>query len=176
MIQHLLLGMLAPLGLVLGAPATLLLRSVSVPTARRISAVLRHGVVRRITHPITALALDVGSLYLLYLTPLYALTRSHPLLHGAVHVHFLAARYLFAFSIAGPDPAPHRPHLRVRLAVLSGAIAAHSTLAKLMYAYGLPRGAGHDPAQIQDAAQIMYYGGTSLNFCSPLRCSHPGIA
>jgi putative membrane protein len=135
MIQHLLLGMLTPLGLVLGAPATLLLRSVSAPTARRISAVLRHGVVRRITHPITALALDVGSLYLIYLTPLYALTRSHPLLHGAVHVHFLAARYLFAFSIAGPDPA-----------------------------------------QIQDAAQIMYYGGPSLNFCSPLRCSHPGTA
>lgn len=159
MAQHLLLGMLAPLGLVVGAPATLLLRSVSVPTARRISAVLRHELVGKLTHPVPALLLDVGSLYLLYLTPLYALVRASPLLSAALHLHFLVAGYLFAYAIAGPDPAPHRPRFRVRLAALFVAIAAHSTLAKLMYAYGWPRGAGHDLAQIRAAAQVMYYGG-----------------
>ena len=159
MAQHLLLGMLAPLGLVLGAPATLVLRILPVQTARRVSAVLRSGIVGRLTHPITALVLDTGGLYLLYLTPLYSWIHMDPLVFGLVHVHFLAAGYLFAWSIAGPDPAPHRPRLRVRVAVLFVAIAAHSTLAKVMYAYGWPWGVQHDLAEIRHAAQIMYYGG-----------------
>ena len=159
MVQHLILGMLAPLGLVLAAPATLLLRSLSVPNARRITAVLRSRPIQRMTHPATALVLDIGGLYLLYLTPLYAAMHVHPLLRGAVHFHFLAAGYLFAWAIAGPDPAPHRPSFGTRLWVLFLAIAAHSTLAKMMYAYGWPRGTHHGLEQIQSAAQIMYYGG-----------------
>lgn len=159
MARHLLLGMLAPLALVQGAPATLLLRSVAVSTARRISALLRHHLVRRLTHPVTALVLDAGGLYLLYLTPLFSVVHARPLLSAALHVHFLAAGYLFAASIAGPDPAPHRPRFAVRLAVLFAAIAAHGTLAKVMYAYGWPRGTGHGLAQIREAALLMYYGG-----------------
>lgn len=159
MVQHLLLGMMAPLALVLGAPVTLLLRRVPVAVGRRISAVLKSRFVQRLTHPATALAVDTGGLYLLYLTPLYGAIHGRPLLNAALHLHFLAAGYLFAASIAGPDPAPHRPRFRVRLAVLFVAMAAHATLAKTMYAYGWPRGAGHDAAQIRDAAQIMYYGG-----------------
>lgn len=159
MARHLLLGMLAPLALVHGAPATLLLRSLPVPSARRVSALLKHRLVRRLTHPLAALVLDVGSLYLLYLTPLFSLVHARPFLNAALHVHFLAAGYLFAASIAGPDPAPHRPRFPIRLAVLFAAIAAHGTLAKVMYAYGWPRGTGHDLAQIREAALLMYYGG-----------------
>jgi putative membrane protein len=159
MLQHLLLGMLAPLGLVLAAPATLMLRTLPVAGGRRISALLRSRPMHGLTHPISALVLDVGALYLLYLTPLFAATLVHPWLHGLVHLHFVAAGCLFAWVIAGPDPAPRRPSLRVRLAVLFVAIAAHSTLAKLMYAYGWPRGTPHDLEQIRAAAQLMYYGG-----------------
>jgi putative membrane protein len=159
MLQHLLLGMFAPLALVLAAPLTLLLGSVPAPAARRISALLRSRPVHGLTHPVTALILDVGALYLLHLTPLYAATLSSPALHGAVHFHFFAAGCLFAWAIVGPDPAPRRPRFRTRLLVLLLAIAAHSTLAKIMYAYGWPRGTPHDIEQIRAAAQWMYYGG-----------------
>lgn len=159
MTQHLLLGMVAPLALTLGAPVTLLLRSLPVSAARRISALLRSPIARRITHPVTALLLDVGGLYLLYLTPLYALARTEPLLYGVIHFHFFAAGYLFAAAVVGPDPMPHRPRRGVRLGVLFAAIAAHSTLAKVLYAHGYPRGATHDLEEIRAAAQLMYYGG-----------------
>ena len=49
--------------------------------------------------------------------------------------------------------------MRVRLAVLFVATAAHAVLGKLMYAYGFPRDAGHDLTEIEAAAQLMYYGG-----------------
>jgi putative membrane protein len=97
----------------------------------------------------------------LYLTPLYAASVQHGLLHHAVHVHFLAAGYLFAWSIAGPDPAPRRPGTGVRTAVLVVAAGAHSYLGKLLYAGAgeLPPGAGHGTAEMEAAAQWMYYGG-----------------
>lgn len=159
MLQHLLIGMFAPLALVLATPATLLLRTLSVPSARRLAALLKSCPVGRITHPATALLLDAGALYVLYLTPLFAATLASPYLHGVVHLHFFAAGFLFAWSIAGRDPAPHRPGFGTRLGVLFVAIAAHSTLAKLMYAHGWPRGTHHDLEQIRAAARLMYYGG-----------------
>lgn len=159
MVQHLLLGMFAPIALMLGAPGTLLLRSVPVASARRIIAFAGTPPVRFLSHPVTALFLDIGALYLLYLTPLYSLSFSEPLFHVLLHLHFVLAGYLFSWSVAGPDPAPHRPGLRIRLIVLFMAIAAHSILGKLMYAHGFPREAGHSLAEIEAAAQLMYYGG-----------------
>jgi putative membrane protein len=159
MSQHLLLGMFAPIALMLGAPGTLLLRSVPVTVARRIVDVAASMPVRCLSHPVTALALNVGALYLLYLTPLYQMSFREPGLHLWLHLHFVLAGYLFCWSIAGPDPAPHRPGMRLRLVVLFVAIAAHTVLGKLMFAYGFPRDAGHDPAEIEGAAQLMFYGG-----------------
>lgn len=159
MAQHLLLGMFAPLALVLGAPGTLVLRSLPTPAARRAAAALGTRPVRVLSHPITALLLDIGGMYVLYLTPLYAASRADPIAHALVHVHFLVSGYLFTWSIAGPDPAPRRPGPGMRLLVLLAATAAHGILAKLMYAYGWPRGAFHSPDEIEAAAQWMYYGG-----------------
>lgn len=159
MIQHLLVGMLAPLGLVLAAPLTLILRTLPVQRARVVTAVLRSRLFHLLSHPGTALVLNIGGMYLLYLTPLYALTLINPAMHHLVHIHFLAAGYLFSWAIAGPDPAPNRPGMRTRLLVLFISIAAHAYLSKFMYAYNWPRNTPHDMEQIREAAQLMYYGG-----------------
>ena len=159
MVQHLLIGMFAPLGIVLAAPVTLLLRTVPVAWGRRVASILRGPVVHVVGHPVTALVLNIGGMYLLYATPLYAATLTNPLLHALVLVHFLAAGYLFAWAIAGPDPAPGRPGLGVRLVVLIASIGLHAALGKLMYAHLWPSGTPYDPQQIQEAAVLMYYGG-----------------
>jgi putative membrane protein len=159
MIQHLLLGMFAPLGLVLGAPGILLLRNLPAAGARRMVALLGTLPARLLIHPVTAALLDIGGMYVLYLTPLYALSLSDPLLQGLLHVHFVVSGYLFTWSIAGPDPAPHRPRMLLRLAVLFLATAAHASLGKVMYGYGHPRGTLAEPDEIRAAAQWMYYGG-----------------
>lgn len=76
MVQHLLLGMFAPLGLVLGAPGTLLLRTLPVLAARQVVSFLDTLPVRILIHPVTALVLDIGGMYVLYLTSLYVLSVS----------------------------------------------------------------------------------------------------
>jgi putative membrane protein len=159
MAQHLMLGMLGPIGLVLGAPVTLALRTLPPPRARQLVALLRARPIHWLSHPVTALILNIGGMAVLYATPLFALMMTDPRLHLAVHFHFLAAGCLFAWSIAGTDPGPARPSHATRLVVLFVAIAAHATLAKAMYAQGWPRGTAFARSEIEQAAKIMYYGG-----------------
>lgn len=159
MMQHLLIGMLAPLGLVLAAPLTLVLRTLPTQKARMLTAVLGSRPFHYLSHPVTALFLNIGGMYLLYLTPLYTAMLDSPYLHYLMHIHFLAAGYLFVWAIAGPDPAPRRPGMRLRLAVLFVGTAAHAYLSKLMYAYAFPRNTPHSIEEIHAAAKIMYYGG-----------------
>lgn len=69
MVQHLLIGMYAPLALVLAAPVTLLLRTLPTVRGRQLTAVLHSPPARVIAHPAVALALSTGSLAVLYFTP-----------------------------------------------------------------------------------------------------------
>jgi putative membrane protein len=159
MLQHLLLGMLGPVGLVLGAPLTLALRTLPTRKARKLIRLLRSRPLHVLSHPLTALMLNLGGMAVLYLTPLYAAMAHRPWLHTLVHWHFLAAGLLFSWSIAGVDPAPNRPSHRVRLTVLFVAMAGHATLSKAMYAYGLPLGTAEPLTAREGAAKLMYYGG-----------------
>lgn len=164
MAQHLLLGMYGPLGLVLGAPVTLLLGA--VPAHRRspvvlLARVLRTPVLHVLTHPGTAGLLSTGGLYAIYLTPLYALSVQSAPVHHLVHVHLLRSGYLLAWSLAGPDPAPRRAGMRARVVVLVLTAGAHAALAKLLYARAgeVPPGAAWSAEESRQAARLMYSGG-----------------
>jgi putative membrane protein len=161
MVQHLLLGMYAPLALVLAAPVTLLLGAAPPRGRRVIGATLRSRPVHLLGHPLVAALLSTGGLYALYLTPLYVLTLEHGALHVLVNVHLLLAGALFAWAVGGPDPAPRRPGLGVRAGALLVSAAAHAYLAKLLYARAdeLPPGPAYPRAEVEQAAQWMYYGG-----------------
>ncbi|WP_369215182.1 cytochrome c oxidase assembly protein, partial [Streptomyces flavofungini] len=157
-LQHLLIGMYAPLALMLGAPVTLLLRTLPVAYGRRLTRVLRCRPVHLLGHPVTALLLTVGALPMLYLTPLYEAAAGDGTPHRLLHLHFLLAGCLFVWVIAGPDPAPARPTVPARLVVLGVAIAAHALLSQAMYA-GLLTGIHAPMAQVRAGAEAMYYGG-----------------
>ncbi len=158
MVQHVVLAMLAPLALVLGAPVTALLRGLPATAARRLAGVLRSRLVRVVSHPVVALVLNVGGMAALYATPLYGAMHGSAWVSAAVHGHMLAAGYLFSWSIlGGPDPAPHPVPMRVRLGVLVAGIAAHAILSKQLAIAGWP--AGYPAAETLAAAQVMYYGG-----------------
>jgi putative membrane protein len=159
MVQHLLIGMFAPIFLVLGAPISLTLKVLPVRTARVLSSFLKSSLFYYLTHPIIALLFNIGGMFLLYLTPLYNQSLTNPSLHYVIHFHFLVAGYLFTWSIIGQDPVPRRPGLRLRLLVLFVSMASHAFLSKLLYAYLLPSNSPHNEAQLREAAKLMYYWG-----------------
>jgi putative membrane protein len=158
MYQHLLIGMYAPIGLVLGAPVTLMLRSLPRRAGKTIGRAFRFRPLHLIAHPVTALTLNVGGLAVLYFTPLYTAVAQTPSLHWLIHAHFLLAGYLFAWVIAGPDPAPRRPTVPARLVILGVAIAAHAIISQLLYA-GLFVQVTATAAELRQAGELMYYAG-----------------
>jgi putative membrane protein len=156
MVAHVLVGMVAPLLLVLAAPVTLALRTLDVVPARRLSRMLSSPPARLLTHPVVAAVLNVGSLWLLYRTPLFSLAHADPLLHGIVLVHFLLAGYLFTVALVPVDPAPHRSSFALRATVLVLSVAAHGILAKTLVAAPPP---GVDAIAAEAGARVMFSSG-----------------
>ena len=106
--QHLLLAMVAPPLLALGAPLTLALQASRRATKRALLSVLRSPPLRALTHPLVAWALFTASLYGLYFSPLFQLSLTQPRVHVATHAHFVAVGALFWWVVVGLDPAPRR--------------------------------------------------------------------
>ena len=158
MLGHLLIGMFAPLALVLSAPLTLLLRSVPPSVGAAITRLFRSTPARVMTHPIVLLTANIGGLAALYFTGLFGLSERNNLVHSAIHVHFFVVGYLFAWMIAGPDPGPHRPGVRTRLVVLGVAIFGHAVIAQLLYA-GWFVAIDAPAAEIRAGGTLMYYWG-----------------
>ncbi|MCO6005599.1 bifunctional copper resistance protein CopD/cytochrome c oxidase assembly protein [Actinoallomurus purpureus] len=115
MIQHMVLSMLTPIFLVLGAPVTLALRALK-PAAIRgdrgprewLTAMLNSRAAKFIAHPATATIIFMASTYALYFSPLFGyLMRAH-VGHLAMLVHFMATGTLFFWVLIGVDPTPRR--------------------------------------------------------------------
>lgn len=160
MLGHLLLGMLSPLLIACSAPVSLLLRSLTISSARRLSVWLKSRPMRLLSHPVTASLLNIGGLWVLYYSGLYSAMQHHPLLHVLVHAHMFAAGYLYAAALLCIDPSPHRAGYGFRTGILVLSLAGHGILAKTLYAY--PPG-GIPMAQAESGAQLMYYGGDAVD-------------
>ena len=133
MMSHMVLGMIAPIGLVLGAPMTLALRT--LPQGRNsdergvrgsLLAALHSKIGVIYTNPIVALAIFDGSLFALYFTELFAVLMQSHIGHLFMSLHFLAAGFLFFFIIIGVDPNPRRVHHLVQIVILFAAMSIHA--------------------------------------------------
>lgn len=136
MVSHMLLSMVAPIFLVLSAPITLALRTLPGPrkpgeiSPRQLLTRLIHcRPARVITHPVVAAALFVGSLYVLYFSPLFALMMKSHSGHALMELHFLAVGFLFYYVIVGVDPAARRVPPLARFAVLLVSMPFHAFFA-----------------------------------------------
>ena len=133
MMAHMFLGMIAPIGIVLGAPITLALRT--LPQARNkdergvrgsFIALLHSKPALVMTNPVVALAIFDGSLFTLYFTPLFGNLMQGHSGHFFMSTHFLLSGILFFQTIIGIDPAPRKvPHL-VKIIIIFAAMSIHA--------------------------------------------------
>jgi len=133
MLAHMLLAMVAPIGLVLGAPMTLALRTLPqgrTPSERGVRgsllAVLHSKVGVFYTNPVVALLIFDGSLFALYFTDLFASMMQSHIGHLFMTLHFLAAGFLFFFVVIGIDPNPRKIPYLVQIVVLFAAMSIHA--------------------------------------------------
>ncbi|MFP3359349.1 cytochrome c oxidase assembly protein, partial [Planococcus sp. SIMBA_143] len=108
MMGHLLVGMMAPLLLVFGRPMTLLMRTLNVQSARKLSRLLNSRYISFITNPLVAATLNIGGLFLIYITGLFTMMHMSAWLYTLIHLHVFLAGYLFTISLIYIDITTHR--------------------------------------------------------------------
>ena len=132
MVQHMVISMLSPILLLLGAPVTLALRA--LPVAGRGSTgprelllkLLHSRYMRVITHPAFTIPMFIASLYALYFSPLFDFLMGSTTGHIAMMVHFLMVGLVFFWPIMGVDPGPHRPGYVMRMLELFAGMPFHA--------------------------------------------------
>jgi putative membrane protein/putative copper resistance protein D len=156
MVQHMVISMLSPILILMGAPITLALRA--MPVARRGSKgprelllmLLHSRYLRIITHPAFTIPLFIASLYALYFTPIFDTLMGSKVGHVGMMVHFLAVGLVFFWPIMGVDPGPHRPGYVMRMLELFAGMPFHAFFGiALMMASGPMIGTyEHPPASL----------------------------
>ncbi|WP_426362708.1 cytochrome c oxidase assembly protein [Streptomyces sp. E-08] len=132
MVQHMVISMLSPILLLLGAPVTLALRA--LPVAGRGSTgprelllkLLHSRYMRVITHPAFTISMFIASLYGLYFSPLFDFLMGSKAGHIGMMVHFLMVGLIFFWPIMGVDPGPHRPGYVMRMLELFAGMPFHA--------------------------------------------------
>jgi len=121
MVQHMVLSMLVPLMLALGAPVTLALRTLPTAPRRWLLAVLHSRVAKVLAFPPLAFLLYVVSPWALYFSSWYDASLESVYVHEVMHVHLVLVGALFFWPLVGVDPVPGRVGypFRVLLTVLT---------------------------------------------------------
>jgi cytochrome c oxidase assembly factor CtaG/putative copper export protein len=133
MAAHMLLSMLTPVLLVLGAPVTLALRA--LPTAGKgdppgprewLLAAMHSKLSQFFTNPIVATVLFVAGFYGLYFGGIFDAAVGTHAAHLAMNLHFLLTGYLFYWVVIGIDPTPRPIPMLGKVAMVFGSLPLHA--------------------------------------------------
>jgi len=128
MVQHMVLSMLAPLFLALGAPVTLMLRTLPGTPRGWLLVLLHSRVAKVLSFPPLAFGLFVTSPWALYFTGWYDASLRSVWVHEMMHVHLVLVGSLFFWPLLGTDPVPGRVGYPFRLILVFLTLPFHAFL------------------------------------------------
>lgn len=128
MVQHMMLSMLVPLALALGAPVTLALRTLPPRPRAWLLVVLHSRVARVLSFPPLTLALYVISPWALYFSGWYDASLHSSYVHEMMHVHLVLVGSLFFWPLMGIDPVPGRVGYPARMLLVVLTLPFHAFL------------------------------------------------
>lgn len=172
-VQHLLLTLIAPPLLAMGAPVTLALRVASARRARQLGRVLTSRVVGAAAHPVTGWGLFAVVPFAVHFSPLYQAALTNGWVHALEHVLLFGVGALYWWPVVAADPVGRRMHDGARVLSLMLAMPAQSFLALAIFSSTRPLydayaslPASFGPGALADqrlAASIMWvFGGLVL--------------
>ena len=172
MAQHVLLMLVAPPLLALGAPITLAVRTATPETRRTVwQPVLRSRAVAWLSNPVVGWVLFATGPFALHFSPIYQASMGSTLVHAIEHGLFLGIGLVYWWPLVGADPSPHRVSYPVRIFSLLLAIPAGGFLSLALfsetsplYAWyaGLPAPWAGALGDQRDAAALMWAIGGAI--------------
>ncbi len=128
MVQHMVLSMAVPLFLALGAPVTLMLRTLPTRPRRWLLAVLHSRVALVLSFAPLTFLLFVVSPWALYFSSWYDASLRSVLVHELMHLHLVVVGALFFWPLVGVDPVPGRVAYPFRLLLIVLTLPFHAFL------------------------------------------------
>lgn len=128
MVQHMVLSMWVPLFLALGAPVTLMLRTLPFRPRRWLLAVLHSRVAMVLSFAPLTFLLFVISPWALYFTGWYDASLRSVFVHELMHLHLVVVGALFFWPLVGIDPVPGRVAYPFRLLLIVLTLPFHAFL------------------------------------------------
>lgn len=160
-IQHVVLMMVAPPLLALGAPITLAIQAARRPLQERIVALLHLWLVRTLTLPLVAGVLYYGSMYVLFLTGFYPFSLRHPLVHDASHLLMFLIGCLFWWPMVAVDQLPNRPAFSTRIIAIFVGMPLEVFLGLAIMNLGSPIASQHTLSDTH-AGGALFWGASML--------------
>lgn len=172
MIQHMILSMVTPVFLCLGAPVTLALRVLPLVWRKRLVALLHSRFAKVVSFPLVAGILFVATPFTLYMSGWYQATLENDYLHEITHIHFVLVGSLWFWPLLGIDPVPNRLAHPFRLLAIFATLPFHAILGLTImqdndliaasYYNGQQRTWGSSPIADQHAAGGILWGSGDL--------------
>ena len=128
MVQHLLLSMVVPLFLALGAPVTLALRTLPVRPRQWLLVALHSRVARVLAFPPLTFLLYVVSPWALYFSGWYGASLQSEFVHAMMHLHLVTVGALFFWPLMGIDPIPGKVGYPFRVLLIVLTLPFHAFL------------------------------------------------
>ena len=124
--QHLLLGMVAPVLAALAAPLTLVLQTADPATRTVVRRALRHPVASVVSRPLVGFVVFGASVVAVTFSPVLDVAARNDGVHLLLHAHLFLAGALFAWPIVGVVPVPSRPGHGARLLLVLASVPFHA--------------------------------------------------
>lgn len=134
MVQHVLLAMVAPPLLAVGAPVTLALRTASPRVRKRyLLPVLHSRAVRALSWPPVGWIAFAAVMWFTHFSPLFEAALENETIHNLEHLLYLAAGILFWWPVVAADPSPWRWKPMPRMAYLGAQMPIHTAVGLIIY-------------------------------------------
>lgn len=172
MLQHVVLTLVGPPLVLLGAPVLLCVSLPRPNVARAIARTVRFPAVHALLSPVTAWLAFVATLWLVHFSPLYEAALQREWVHGFEHALLAAAAMLFWMAVVQIGYAPQPLAFPARLFYLFFAIPQGAFLGLAIYAaqrvlyphYALGRTFAQAVSDQRNAGAVMWIGGGLILF------------
>ena len=146
MVQHMLLSMVVPLSLALGAPITLALRTLPARPRAWLLVALHSRVAKVLSFPPLTFLLYVVSPWALYFSGWYEASLQSTYVHEMMHLHLVLVGSLFFWPLVGVDPVPGRVGYPFRVLLVVLTLPFHAFLGVTIMGQEALLGGGWYPA------------------------------
>ncbi len=167
-VQHILIGMLAPIFFALSAPVTLALQASGRRVQTVILKVLHSPVGRVLSNPIVTWCLFGVSLFAYYFTSLYAYSLRNQTFHELVHLHLIVTGSLFFWPAIGVDPLPTRMSHWMRMLYMLLSMPFHTILGMALQSQTTPIAPNLSLSDLHSGGALMWVAGEATGLITTL--------